>query len=74
MFKQAIKQSGLNVLMGTDAGAGAHGHNADEIITRVREGGQSPMDAITSATSLYAQRAQFERVASVPFGPAWRPT
>jgi len=55
MFKKAIKQSGLSILMGTDAGAGAHGRNADEIITRVREGGQSPIDALTSATSLNAQ-------------------
>jgi imidazolonepropionase-like amidohydrolase len=40
--------------MGTDAVAGAHGHNADEIIARV-DGGQKPMDAIISATSLAAK-------------------
>jgi imidazolonepropionase-like amidohydrolase len=40
--------------MGTDAGAGAHGRNADEIIARVRDGGQAPMDAITGTTSLNA--------------------
>jgi imidazolonepropionase-like amidohydrolase len=41
--------------MGTDAVAGAHGHNAREIITRVQKGGQKPMDAIVSATSLAAE-------------------
>lgn len=55
MFKQAITHRDLKILMGTDAGAGAHGRNADEIITRVREGGQAPMDAMMSATSLNAQ-------------------
>jgi imidazolonepropionase-like amidohydrolase len=41
--------------MGTDAVAGAHGQNAREIITRVRDGGQAPMDAIVGATSLAAE-------------------
>jgi imidazolonepropionase-like amidohydrolase len=41
--------------MGTDAVAGAHGQNARELIVRVREGGQSPMDAIISTTSLAAE-------------------
>jgi len=40
--------------MGTDAVAGAHGQNARELITRVKDGGQKPMDAIISATSLAA--------------------
>ena len=34
--------------------AGAHGRNADEIIARV-EGGQKPMDAIISSTSVAAK-------------------
>jgi imidazolonepropionase-like amidohydrolase len=54
MFKQALRQPGLKIVMGTDAGAGAHGRNADEIIARVRDGGQRPMDAIAGATSLAA--------------------
>ena len=36
---------------GTDAVAGAHGRNFEELIYRVTEGGQDPMDAIVSATS-----------------------
>jgi imidazolonepropionase-like amidohydrolase len=55
MFKQAIATRGLNVVYGTDAVAGAHGRNVEELVCRVKDGGQSAMDAITSATSLNAQ-------------------
>jgi imidazolonepropionase-like amidohydrolase len=55
LLKKALATPGLKLVMGTDAVAGAHGRNADELITRVREGGQKPMDAIVSATSLAAQ-------------------
>ena len=55
MFRQAIATPGLNVVYGTDAVAGAHGRNVEELVCRVRDGGQKPMDAIISATSLNAQ-------------------
>jgi imidazolonepropionase-like amidohydrolase len=35
--------------------AGAHGQNAREIIYRVQQAGQRPMEAIVSATSLNAE-------------------
>jgi imidazolonepropionase-like amidohydrolase len=54
MFRRAIRTPGLTVIFGTDAVALAHGRNADELFCRVRAG-QSPMDAITSATSVTAQ-------------------
>src|SRR5215470_5529710 len=54
MFKHALKTPGLKVIFGTDAVAGAHGRNAEELVCRVQAGGQSPIDAITSATSLGA--------------------
>jgi imidazolonepropionase-like amidohydrolase len=54
MFKRAVV-AGVKMPMGTDAVAGAHGQNAREIVTRVREGGQKPMDAIVGATSLAAE-------------------
>jgi len=54
MFKRALAAK-VKMPMGTDAVAGAHGQNAREIITRVREGGQPPMDAIIGATSLAAE-------------------
>jgi imidazolonepropionase-like amidohydrolase len=54
VFAKALK-AGLRMPMGTDAVAGAHGQNAREIFVRVKDGGQSPMDGITSATSLAAE-------------------
>src|SRR5258707_9868879 len=41
--------------MGTDAVAGAHGRNANEVVHRVQVGGQGAMDAIVAATSLNAE-------------------
>jgi imidazolonepropionase-like amidohydrolase len=60
MIKKAVATPGLKLVMGTDAVAGAHGRNADELIARVREGGQKPMNAITSATSLAAKSLNLE--------------
>ena len=54
MFSRALK-FGIRMPLGTDAVAGAHGQNAREAIVRVRDGGQSPADAIVSATSLAAE-------------------
>ena len=54
-FRQAISTPGLDVVFGTDAVAGAHGRNVEELVCRVRDGGQRPMDAIVSATSLNAR-------------------
>ena len=48
MIKKALATPKLKIVLGTDAVAGAHGHNADEIVERVRQGGQKPMDAIIS--------------------------
>ena len=48
------------MVMGTDAVAGAHGQNAREIVVRVKDGGQSPMDAIAGATSLAAESLRLQ--------------
>jgi imidazolonepropionase-like amidohydrolase len=61
MIKQAVATPGLKLVMGTDAVAGAHGHNADELVERVRQGGQKPMDAIISATSMSAKSLNLDR-------------
>jgi len=45
----------IKLVIGTDATAGAHGHNAEEFIYRVKDGGQPPMDAIVSGTSAAAE-------------------
>jgi imidazolonepropionase-like amidohydrolase len=49
--RMALGIPGLKLLYGTDATAGAHGRNAEDLICRVREAGQSPMDALVTATS-----------------------
>jgi imidazolonepropionase-like amidohydrolase len=54
-FKKALKHKDLKVVYGTDAVAGAHGRNCEEFIVRVRDGGQDPMAAILSATSISAE-------------------
>jgi imidazolonepropionase-like amidohydrolase len=54
-IRKAVATPGLKVVFGTDAVAGAHGRNVDDLICRVNEAGQKPMDAITSATSLAAE-------------------
>ena len=46
---------GLKVIYGTDAVAGAHGQNARDLVCRVKENGESAVDAVTSATSLSAE-------------------
>ena len=61
MIKRAVATPKLMMVMGTDAVAGAHGHNADEIVERVRQGNQKPMDAIIGATSLAARSMNLDR-------------
>jgi imidazolonepropionase-like amidohydrolase len=55
LFRMVQRHKGLKITMGTDAVAGAHGHNAEEIIHRVQVGGQGAMDAIVGTTSLNAE-------------------
>jgi len=54
-FRRALRRPDLRIVFGTDAVAGAHGRNFEELIYRVREGGQPAMAAIVSATSLAAE-------------------
>src|SRR5215470_17162305 len=54
-IQRARKIPGLKVVFGTDALAGMHGHNAEDLINRVREGGIAPIDALISANSLAAE-------------------
>ena len=60
MIKKAVATPNLKLVLGTDAVAGAHGHNADELVERVRQGNQKPMDAIISATSVSAKSLRLE--------------
>lgn len=54
-LKRASKISGLKIVFGSDAVAGAHGRNAEDFIDRVRECGIDPMTAMVSANSLSAE-------------------
>ena len=54
-FRRTLANGNVKIVYGTDAVAGAHGMNAEEFIYRVRDGGQDPMAAIVSATSLAAE-------------------
>jgi imidazolonepropionase-like amidohydrolase len=61
MIKKAVATPRLKLVLGTDAVSGAHGRNADEIVERVRQGNQKPMDAIISATSLAAESLRLQQ-------------
>ena len=54
-FERTLANPNVKIIYGTDATAGSHGRNYEEFIQRVRRGGQYPMDAIISATSLAAK-------------------
>jgi len=59
MIKEALKAKGLKLVFGTDAVAGAHGRNVEELIVRVQQG-QPAMDAIVSGTSRAAESLQMQ--------------
>lgn len=48
------RKLGVKIGFGTDAVAGTHGRNAEEFVYRVKDGGETPMDVIVSATSVSA--------------------
>ena len=50
-----VHTPGAKMAFGTDATAGAHGHNAEEFIGRVQHCGQSPMAALVAANSVSAE-------------------
>jgi imidazolonepropionase-like amidohydrolase len=55
VIRTALATPGLKVVYGTDAVAGADGHNAEDLVCRVQKAGESPMHAIVAATSLNAE-------------------
>ena len=50
----------MRIVYSTDANAGSHGSNTDELVAYVEDGGQDPMDAVVSATSLAAESLGME--------------
>jgi imidazolonepropionase-like amidohydrolase len=59
MIKEAVSVKPLKLVFGTDAVAGAHGRNAEELVVRVQQG-QPAADAIVSATSRAAESLQMQ--------------
>ena len=55
VFQMGLRTKGLKMVFGTDAVAGSHGRNLQELVYHVQKGGQDPMQAIVSATSLSAE-------------------
>ncbi len=55
VFQRALRVPGLVIVFGTDAVAGAHGRNVEELVYRVQQGWQDPMQAIVSASSVAAR-------------------
>jgi imidazolonepropionase-like amidohydrolase len=56
-----LKIPGLQIIYGTDAVAGAHGHNGEEYIARVLQGGEDPMAGMISLTSLSAKSLRLDK-------------
>jgi imidazolonepropionase-like amidohydrolase len=68
-FKRALTHKNLKIVYGTDAVAGAHGRNYEEFIVRVRDGGQDPMAALESATSVSAEALNLQdQIGSIAVG------
>jgi imidazolonepropionase-like amidohydrolase len=61
MFKRALTVKNLKVVFGTDAVAGAHGRNVEELVYRVQKGGQDPAEAIKSITSVAAASMNLDK-------------
>jgi imidazolonepropionase-like amidohydrolase len=55
VFKTSLTMPKLKMVFGTDAVAGSHGRNVEELVYRVEKGGQDPHQAVLSATSLAAE-------------------
>lgn len=58
-FKRALARK-VKIVFGTDAVAGALGRNYEEFIYRVKEGGQSPTDALVAANSRAAESMRMQ--------------
>jgi imidazolonepropionase-like amidohydrolase len=68
VLKRARKHN-VKIVLGTDGVAGAHGRNVEEFIYRVKDGGDKPMDAINSGTSVAAESlGMADKIGSIALG------
>ena len=69
VFRQAAATPGVRIVYSTDANAGSHGANSDELVAYVEQGGQDPVDAVVSATSLAAESVGMQdRIGTIAAG------
>jgi imidazolonepropionase-like amidohydrolase len=54
-FRRAARTPGLKIVFGSDAVAGMHGRNAEELVERVRDLGLAPMRVLVSANAAAAE-------------------
>jgi len=54
-LKLALTVPRLRIVYGTDAVAGAHGRNAEDLVCRVRDAGEPPAHALAAATAAAAE-------------------
>ncbi|MFI5280859.1 MAG: amidohydrolase family protein, partial [Gemmatimonadales bacterium] len=67
--RMALATSRLKVVYGTDAVAGAHGRNAEDLVCRVESADEAPMHALVAATSLNAEALGMgERIGALAAG------
>jgi imidazolonepropionase-like amidohydrolase len=65
------RKANVKIVLGTDAVAGSHGRNAEEFIYRVVDGGDKPMDALMSGTSVAADSLGMgDKIGSIGVGMA----
>lgn len=68
-YKRALSIPGLKLAYGTDATAGAHGHEAEDMICLVKKVGMDPMQVITEVTSNNAKALGLEdKVGAIAVG------
>lgn len=69
VFRESLEVPGLKIVYNTDANAGAHGKNAEEIGAYVEQGGQRPMETVIAATSRAAESLGLgERIGAIATG------
>jgi imidazolonepropionase-like amidohydrolase len=61
VIRSALATPNLKLAFGTDQVAGAAGRNTEDLVCRVRQAGQRPMDAIVAATYGSAQALGIEK-------------
>ena len=69
VFRRAAATAGVRIVYSHDANAGNHGASTDDLVAYVEQGGQDPMNAVVSATSLATESVGLaDRIGAVAAG------